>query len=288
MEYAPLRPIPARPAGPVDPGAALQLVRVDSELEERSARAGAGGARRQAALEAAIRLELGEEELALELARARKELRRGWCALTGRGWCERAERLVSDRLDGPAGRDRSARLHVHLRNCPRCVEHERGGRSHGRAGGGAAGAGAGASGAHTTAPAPAAPEPAAPERTAPEPAAPSERARAGGARAGGARAGGARAGGTLLPRAAPAPIPSAQPARPRLPPSPRPLSSPEPGISTPRAAARGPSSPAHSPSRRAAAARPRAAGWYVLFAIAIILALAAIGLTIAGVLGAEL
>ncbi|HEY1597177.1 MAG TPA: zf-HC2 domain-containing protein, partial [Thermoleophilaceae bacterium] len=41
------------------------------------------------------------------------------------GWCERAERLISDRLDGaltPAGR---ARLDAHMGGCERCATHER-------------------------------------------------------------------------------------------------------------------------------------------------------------------
>ena len=45
--------------------------------------------------------------------------------LPGSGWCERAERLISDRLDGALDTRDEARLDVHLRNCPRCVEHER-------------------------------------------------------------------------------------------------------------------------------------------------------------------
>ena len=245
MEHAPLRPIPARPAGPVDQGAALALVRASiPALEERSARALAlvalAGRPRS---EAAIRLELREEQLALELARARKELRRGVVALTGRGWCERAERLVSDRLDGTLTDTGSARLDVHLRNCPRCVEHERRLVQ--------------ATDALVAALPAAPPEPAAPAPAAPE------------------------------PTVAPAPIPSAEPA-PAQPPLPSPAPSPEPVGSPPSA----PSPAAHPqptpvpPRSRAQAAR--AAGWYVLFAIAIILALAAIGLTVAGVLGAEL
>ena len=61
----------------------------------------------------------------MALARARKELRRSLWPLPGSGWCERAERLVSDRLDGPLDDVGAARLGVHLRNCPRCVDHER-------------------------------------------------------------------------------------------------------------------------------------------------------------------
>jgi hypothetical protein len=73
----------------------------------------------------ALRLGAGEAELSELLARARKELRRTLAALTGSGWCERAERLISDRLDGALAASDAPRLDVHLRNCPRCVEHER-------------------------------------------------------------------------------------------------------------------------------------------------------------------
>jgi hypothetical protein len=75
--------------------------------------------------EAAARLEVSPDELAESLARARKELRRSLYPLPGSGWCERAERLVSDRLDGELGEVGAARLDVHLRNCRRCVDHER-------------------------------------------------------------------------------------------------------------------------------------------------------------------
>jgi hypothetical protein len=75
--------------------------------------------------EAAARLELEPEAFAAVLARGRKELRRSLHPLPGSGWCERAERLISDRLDGVLDEVGSARLGVHLPNCPRCVEHER-------------------------------------------------------------------------------------------------------------------------------------------------------------------
>jgi hypothetical protein len=75
--------------------------------------------------EVAGSLGVSEEELAKLLATARKELRQTVITLGGSGWCERAEGLISDRLDGIlAGRD-TRRLDVHLRNCARCVEHER-------------------------------------------------------------------------------------------------------------------------------------------------------------------
>ena len=73
------------------------------------------------------RSELGhsEEVVSEALARARKALRRAALPLPGSGWCERAERLVSDRFDD-ALTERGARvLDAHLGNCARCVEHER-------------------------------------------------------------------------------------------------------------------------------------------------------------------
>jgi len=75
--------------------------------------------------EAADALGLPAEQLGEALARARKALRRSLLPLPGSGWCERAERLVSDRLDGVLEPPGPARLEVHLRNCARCVEHER-------------------------------------------------------------------------------------------------------------------------------------------------------------------
>jgi anti-sigma factor RsiW len=72
-----------------------------------------------------MRLGIDEETLAESLARARKELRRTLAALPGSGWCERGERLISDRIDGALAQHDAPRLDVHLRNCPRCVEHER-------------------------------------------------------------------------------------------------------------------------------------------------------------------
>jgi hypothetical protein len=59
------------------------------------------------------------------LAAARKELRQTITPLPGSGWCERAEGLISDRLDGAVPERDARRLDVHLRNCARCVEHER-------------------------------------------------------------------------------------------------------------------------------------------------------------------
>ena len=127
MERAPLRPVPGRPSGPVSDAAAIALVTAAlPTLGERDrtalALAGVTGTPRP---QVAQRLGIDEPELAESLARARKELRRTLASLPGSGWCERAERLISDRLDGALDTRDEARLDVHLRNCPRCVEHER-------------------------------------------------------------------------------------------------------------------------------------------------------------------
>jgi hypothetical protein len=127
MERAPLRPVPGRPTGPVPDAAAVTLVAAAlPALGERDRTALAlvalAGTARPAV---AMRLGIAEEELADSLARARKELRRTLAPLPGSGWCERSERLISDRIDGPLAERDEAPLDVHLRNCPRCVEHER-------------------------------------------------------------------------------------------------------------------------------------------------------------------
>jgi hypothetical protein len=127
MERAPLRPVPGRPSGPVSDAAAVALVAAAvPALTERdrtalALAALAGKPRPQGAL----RLGIGQEQLSESLARARKELRRTVAPLPGSGWCERVERLISDRIDGALAQRDEARLDVHLRNCPRCVEHER-------------------------------------------------------------------------------------------------------------------------------------------------------------------
>ena len=127
MERAPLRPVPARPAGPVDPAAAIrEVARALPALTPLEARAFAlvALADRPRPQVAGV-LGIEEQELGELLAVARKELRQTITPLAGSGWCERAEGLISDRLDGaPPERD-ARRLDVHLRNCPRCVEHER-------------------------------------------------------------------------------------------------------------------------------------------------------------------
>src|SRR5688500_6012098 len=67
---------------------------------------------------------MAEAELADAVARARKALRRAAFPLPGSGWCERAERLLSDELDGALSDPTPRRLAAHLANCDRCVEHE--------------------------------------------------------------------------------------------------------------------------------------------------------------------
>jgi hypothetical protein len=127
MEHAPLRPVPIRPSGPVDPAEAVRHVTsalpgIDERASTALALVALVGSSRA---DAAQTLALDQEELGGALARARKALRRAAFPLPGSGWCERAERLESDRLDGALEPPGPARLDVHLRNCPRCVEHER-------------------------------------------------------------------------------------------------------------------------------------------------------------------
>jgi hypothetical protein len=127
MDHAPLRPVPSRPAGPVDPADAVRHVAsLLPGIDERSSTAlslvALVGRSRD---ETAETLGLGQDDLGAALARARKALRRSMFPLPGSGWCERAERLVSDRLDHALVSPGPARLEVHLRNCARCVEHER-------------------------------------------------------------------------------------------------------------------------------------------------------------------
>jgi Putative zinc-finger len=127
VELTPLRPVPRHPAGPVEPGPAARhvaerLPRLAPLPRDALALVTLAGRSRE---EAAARLELEPEQLAIALARGRKELRRALYPLPGSGWCERAERLISDRLDGELDDVGAARLGVHLKNCPRCVDHER-------------------------------------------------------------------------------------------------------------------------------------------------------------------
>jgi hypothetical protein len=127
MEHAPLRPVPTRPAGPVDPGEAARHVAsslpgLDGPAATALSLVALVGRTRE---ETADTTGLDPEEVGVALARARKALRRSMFPLPGSGWCERVERLVSDRLDDALEPPGPVRLDVHLRNCPRCVEHER-------------------------------------------------------------------------------------------------------------------------------------------------------------------
>src|SRR5215207_1023795 len=127
MEHAPLRPVPARPAAPTDPATAMREVEGWlPTLPPLAARALALVvlAERPRA-EVAETLRVSEAQLGALLASARKELRQTIVVLGGSGWCERAERLISNRLDGALADRDARRLDVHLRNCARCVEHER-------------------------------------------------------------------------------------------------------------------------------------------------------------------
>jgi hypothetical protein len=127
MERAPLRLVPGRPSGPVgDADAVDRVASAVPGIGEREATAlGLVVLARRPRAEVARELGLDDEQLAAVLARARKELRRAIAPLAGSGWCERAERLISDRLDSDLDERSAARLDVHLRNCPRCVEHDR-------------------------------------------------------------------------------------------------------------------------------------------------------------------
>lgn len=113
--------------GPVDPADALaHVARALPELSEDAARALSlieiAGRTRDAAVG---EMQISGELLAQLLYEARKALRRTIFPLSASGWCERAERLLSDRIDGVLVPPGPARLDVHLRNCERCVEHER-------------------------------------------------------------------------------------------------------------------------------------------------------------------
>jgi hypothetical protein len=127
MEHAPLRPVPARPAGPLEPATAVrELSAWLPALPPTAVRALALVVLAERPRpEVARTLGVSEAELGELLAGARKELRQTVVVLGGSGWCERAEGLISDRLDGALAERDEARLDVHLRNCPRCVEHER-------------------------------------------------------------------------------------------------------------------------------------------------------------------
>jgi anti-sigma factor RsiW len=127
VEQATLRPVPLRPVGPVDPSEAVaHVIGALPDLGEDAARALslieiAGRTRDKAVAE----MDVSDDALAELLYSARKALRRSVFPLSASGWCERAERLLSDRIDGVLRPPGPARLDVHLRNCERCVDHER-------------------------------------------------------------------------------------------------------------------------------------------------------------------
>jgi putative zinc finger protein len=127
METAAVRAVPLRPPGPVAPEDAARYVAdalpgLDDEAHRALALAELAGKQRAAV---AAELGLSAEATAAALARARKALRRSMFPLSASGWCERAERLISDRLDGELTDRGRRRLEAHLENCDRCVEHER-------------------------------------------------------------------------------------------------------------------------------------------------------------------
>lgn len=74
---------------------------------------------------AAAAAPLDPEALAAALTAGRKALRRARRPLPSDGRCERAERWLSDRLDGALAATDATLLAVHLDRCPRCVEHDR-------------------------------------------------------------------------------------------------------------------------------------------------------------------
>ena len=119
--------MPLTPAGPVDPErATIHVYGLLPRLTAQQARALAlvvlGGFDRA---DAAADLGISQHDVARALAAARTALRRSVRQLQGSGWCLRAEALLSDRLDDVLVGAGAVRLDVHLRNCPRCVDHER-------------------------------------------------------------------------------------------------------------------------------------------------------------------
>jgi Putative zinc-finger len=127
MEGSPLRSLPAPPPGSIEPAEALahvatRLPDLDAQAGEALALVALVGRPRA---DAAAQLGVDPAELADLLTRARKALRRTLEPLPADGWCERAERLISDRLDGELTPRGGARLDAHLRSCERCVTHER-------------------------------------------------------------------------------------------------------------------------------------------------------------------
>jgi hypothetical protein len=127
MEGTPLRSLPAPPPGSIEPAEALahvadELPELDPTAAEALALVALVGRSRA---DAAAELEVDPRELGGLLASARKALRRTLEPLPADGWCERAERLISDRLDGELTPRGAARLDAHMRSCERCATHER-------------------------------------------------------------------------------------------------------------------------------------------------------------------
>ena len=127
MEGTPLRSLPARPPGSIEPEDAFahvvqRLPKLDATAAEALSLVTLAGRSRA---EAAARLGIEQPALADALTRGRKALRRTLEPLPAGGWCERAERLISDRFDGALTPRGDTRLDAHLRACERCVTHER-------------------------------------------------------------------------------------------------------------------------------------------------------------------
>jgi hypothetical protein len=127
MEGMPLRPLPARIPCSVNPVYALAQVEatlpgLQPETQRALALVDLGAGRRT---QAASELGVAEAELSRLLASGRKALRRTLAPLPSGGWCERAERLISDRLDGALSPAGQARLEAHMSGCERCATHER-------------------------------------------------------------------------------------------------------------------------------------------------------------------
>ncbi|MFL5825533.1 MAG: zf-HC2 domain-containing protein [Thermoleophilaceae bacterium] len=200
---------------------------------------------------AAPELGLSGVQLATRLAAARRALRRTVVELPGAGWCERVERLLSDRIDGALGTAGERRLHVHLESCERCAHHER----------------ALADAREQLGAAPLALLPArVPTRPAPPPAqaAPRPPAKL----------------RLVEPDSVVAAEPPAPPAPAQAPPAAPPLAAP-PVIAVPVGPVAGPLEPPVRTRRDVAVDT----SWHTLFALAVLLAVAAIFLTVAGATG---
>jgi len=265
--------VPARPAGPIDPATAIREVGLWlPTVTPAAARAFALVVlAEQPRPEAAASLGVSERDLGELLASARKELRQGIVTLGGSGWCERAEGLISDRLDGALAGGDVRRLDVHLRNCTRCVEHERRlvqatDALVGALGGLASPTGGGA----PAVPLVEAPEEAPPHGEAPKDGAPSEEAPP------------VEAPPEELPpvEAPPEELPPEEDAPQEAPPHEAPAAAPTPG----EIAAAAEVLVAVRTRRQIAAA----VAWNALIALAVLLAVAVIALTVAGIIGARL